>query len=352
MSTRSNRFALRLANVEDSSQILEVIESGSFTGDISVLFTRRRDPVASLLLEGDSVLILVMVDQDNGKICGVGCCAIRKAFINGQKKRVGYLLGLKVHSDYQRLVPHMSKAYELLHKETFPQVDFYYTTILKENISAKKLLEKKRKGMPEYQAISEYIVYCFRQGAKTIIPGTSFEKGNSLGLKEFYDKELNRYHLAPDDIYLSGLKDSDFYTLRDNQGNIIAACALWNQQKTKQYIITRYSNVYKYLKYLPLHWLGYPVLPKENIPANYGSIALLCVKDQDPRIASCLIYQVAQNSKKYDFLMLGLTEKHPLNPVFQNIKHIKYQSTLYAVNWEQPTITLDERPIHLEVGLL
>ena len=352
MSIRSKRFAYRLATPEDSRQILDVIESGSFSGDISVLFTRRPDPVASMLQEGHLVLIPVMVDLENNKICGVGCCVIRKAFINGQIMRVGYLMGLKVHADYQRRVPFMSEAYQYTYEQTRQHVDLYYTTILKDNLTAKKLLEKKRRNMPEYRPVSDYTVYCFRRGKNGSLPGMVFEKGNTAGLQEFYQQELSKTHLAPEDRHLPGLSDSDFYTLRDSQGTILAACAVWNQQPSKQYIVTGYSGIYRCVKHLPLHWLGYPNLPKENLPANYGSIALFCAKDHDPTIAASFIHQVAKHSKNYDFLMAGFTENHPLTPVFQKLKHIKYQSTLYTVHWETPSPILDDRPIHLEVGLL
>jgi len=352
MSTRSERFLYRLATPADSPGILEVMESGSFSGNISVLFTRRPDPVASLLQEGGSVVIPVMIDRDNDKICGVGCCAIRKAFVNGKKRQTGYLMGLKIHSDYQRRVPHFSQAYAFLHEQTRHQVDLYYTTILKDNVTAKKLLEKKRKGMPEYRPVDGYTVYCFRRGVRTTLPGTFFEKGNPEGVREFYEAELPKAHLAPVEMYLPGLKDSDFYTLRNSQGKIVAACALWNQQEAKQYIITGYGGLYRWAKHLPLHWLGYPGLPREGEPANYGSIALFCVENQDPETAACLLFQVAESAREYDFFMAGLMDHHPLKPLFQSLKHIKYQSTLYTVHWETPSLTLDHRPIQLEVGLL
>jgi hypothetical protein len=58
MSSRNDRYEYRLATPADSPQILEIYESGSFSGQISVLYTRRPDPVQSLMREGDSVISL------------------------------------------------------------------------------------------------------------------------------------------------------------------------------------------------------------------------------------------------------------------------------------------------------
>ena len=352
MSTRSDRFFYRLATPADSSQILEVMEEGGFSGPISVRYTRRPDPVASLLQEGEQVVIPVMVDRDHNRICAFGCCAIRKAYVNGRIIRTGYLTGLKIHPDYQRKVPHFAAVYRFLHEQTLDQVDLYYTTILKNNATARKLLEKKRKGMPEYRPVGTYTVYCFRQGVKTRVPGTRMERGNETGLAAFYASILPESNLAPADTALPGLSKENFYTLRDSGGDIVAACALWNQQDRKQHIITGYSGAYRWARHLPLHWLGYPTLPREQEPVDHGNITLLAVKDQNPQAAACLLHQVAAKNQPCGFFMAGLMEGHPLEPVLNDLKHIKYQSTLYTVHWEKIPFPLDHRPIQLEVGLL
>jgi hypothetical protein len=132
----------------------------------------------------------------------------------------------------------------------------------------------------------------------------------------------------------------------------VASCAVWNQQSYKQYVITEYRAVYRYLKRLPLKLTGYPNLPRENIPANYGSIALLTVKGNDPVLAEKFIRKVAEKVDNYDFLMLGLFENHPYTGSMDRIKCIKYQSRLYTVHWEDNYLVPDNRPLNLEVGLL
>lgn len=354
MSFRNDRFEYRFATSADSSQILDIYESGSYNGQISVLFTRRPDPLHSLEQEGEQIIIPVMVDKQHNRIAGVGCCVLRNAWINGEVKKTAYLTGLKIHPDYQRRLPHISRVYEALYNHVKDQVDLFYTTILKDNVKAQKMLEKRRKGMPLYSSVGEYTVYSFRTGMKPRHHLGQFlvEKGSSEEVEAFYAKQLNQFNLAPADIRLPGISKQDIYTLRGENRQILAACALWNQQNVKQYIITGYRGFYRFLKYVPLKLFGYPNLPKENTPANYASIALLCARNNQPEWAQYLISQVAAVEDNYDFLMVGLFENNPLNKVFQQIRHIKYQSILYTVQWEKEPLLLDSRPTHLEVGLL
>lgn len=352
MSSRNSRFEFGLALPEDSGQILEIFESMDFKGDISVLFTRRPDPYKSLMKDGEGAVIPVIREAQSGKICAVGCCIIRKAFINGEVRNTGYLTALKVLPEYRRKLPNISDVYSFLHEQSEAKVDIYYTTILKDNITAQKLLEKRRKSMPQYKYIGDYTVFCFKTGNHITSSNYTFKQGGDKAVDEFYKRQLPSYNFSPANMDLFGITVDDYYSLRDANGEIVAACALWNQQSYKQYIIKGYGGVFRFLKYLPLNWMGYPKLPKVDLPANYASIAMFMVKDNSMEIARYFLRKVAQHSKKYDFLMLGLFQNHPLNGAFEKIRYIKYQSKLYTVNWNNNGIDLDNRPVNLEVGLL
>lgn len=358
MNYRNNKFEFTLASEDDSDEMLELFEDMDFSGDISVLFTRRPSPYKSLMSEGEKTIIPLVKDTTNGTICAMGCCIIRKTFINGEVKNVGYLTGLKIRKEYASLIYLIRDVYTFLYEKTKDQVDIFYTTILKDNKGAQKLLEKKRKNMPVYHYEGDYTVYCFAKipydfGNKNKrINEYKFETGNMEGVRGFYNNNLKRYNFSPSNIDLYKLNDDDFFTLRDKEGNILAACALWDQNDYKQYIITNYSGIFKYIKKLPTNLLGYPNFPVENIPLNYASLSLFFVEDMDVELAEYFLRQVIQSCKKYDLLMMGLFESHPFNSIFNRIKHIKYSSRLYRVNWEEGLLELDGRPLDIEVGLL
>ena len=352
MKCLNDRYEICLAEPSDAEQLLDIYECGDFKGDVSVLYTRRPDPIRSLMNEGEKAVIPIVRDLENGVIVGMGACIIRKAYINGEIKNTGYLGGLKGLPDYRKKVPAISLTYSYLHDETKDDVDLYYTTILKENTAVQKMLEKKRKNMPEYRRIGEYTVYSFRTGVKTRTKGWTLEKGSMKELESLDLWNPEKYNFSPAEAALHGLSDKDIYVLKDSEGKAEAACAIWNQQSWKQYIITGYGGIYKWLKKLPLRLTGYPDLPKEGVPVNYASISLLAVRDGSPDAAELLIRKAAEKAAGYDFLMIGLFENHPFRGVMEKMKCIKYQSILYTVHWEDSGLELDGRPINLEVGLL
>jgi len=351
MNCRNSRFSLSCATERDSGGIQKVFEDAEFGGSIAVRFSRAPDPYKSLQNDGESIVLPVARDVETDSIVGVGGCVLRTAFLNGTPAVTGYLTGMKLLKSYRGGMPLIRQAYELIHEQAQGLEPFYYTTILKSNEQAIKLLEKPRKGMPSYRYMGEYTVFCLGTGRKAGYIPSSFQKGVSDGLQEFYAEHLQKYNLAPHSERLYGLDESEFYTMRSEDGRIIAACALWNQQSYKQYIITGYSGIYKLLHRLPTNLLGYPALPKVSTPANYASIALLVVRENDQDIAQRFLRLVAADAARYDFLILGLFEDHPLRKSLRYMRHIRYDSRLYTVDFGDTPI-LDGRPVMLEVGLL
>ncbi|MDF2889942.1 MAG: hypothetical protein K0R80_309 [Clostridia bacterium] len=361
MSFQNSRFVLEVAKPHDSSEILEVIESGDFQGDISIMYTKQPDPYLSLQAEGEKVIIVVCRDTQNGKLCGVGSCAVRRVYVDGRILRAGYLMGLRIKPEYQKHLPILLKAYAFIHECTKDEVDLYYTTILQSNHEAQKMLEKKRKSMPSYNHIGDYCVYTLRTGGQMKESIYSFEKGGDMEeIISFVQREGKQYDFYPvmdakrmeKDFH--GLEKTDFYTLKDSQGEIIASAAAWDQQKYKQYIITGYKGVYKTLSKLPglLRFVGYPPLPRIHETANFFSLSLVCIKDNDPEVFEYFIKKVAENSKQYDFFIVGFHESHPLQAVVKRMKHVSYKSKVYIVDWDNREHVLNHRKIYLECGLL
>ncbi len=359
MNYRNERYTFSLAGPEHSHQLLEIYESGEFTGNISVLYTRRPDPFQSLMMEGESALIPIVFDREKNRVCAMGACIIRKVNLNGEIRTAGYLTGLKSLPEYRKRIPHGSEVYRYLYEQTKDKVDIYYTTILQDNVVAQKMLEKKRRNMPEYRYSGRYTVYCISTGPAQRRKERGreynkyrFLKGNIAEVERFFQNASPRFNLSPVEMNWPGLTDEDCYTLRDSDGRIIAACALWSQQSYKQYLITEYRGIYRYLRKVPLELFGYPNLPKENQPVNYTSVTMLAVSDDDSKIATYFIEKVAEAAKSYDFAMLGLFENHPLTASVAGIRSIKYESRLYTVHWNDDSLIPDDKPVDLEVGLL
>jgi hypothetical protein len=358
MNSRNDRYTIEFAGPQHGQQLLRVYESGEFAGKVSLAYTRRPDPYQSLMLEGEEVLIPIVVDRRENVVCGMGACVIRKVNLNGTKKTAGYLTGMKSLPEYRRRIPNGAAVYQQLFQRLRDRVDFYYTTILSDNLSAQKMLEKKRRNMPEYHHLGEYKVFCFATGTAQRLTRENRYDTLILGkckldeVASLFSSTAGQFNLSPGEMKWHGLSDSDCFSLRGQDGTILAACAVWNRQETKQYIVNGYGGIYRYLRRLPLTLFGYPNLPKENEPLNHASVSMLFVRGLDSALAAHFLKLVAAACGDYDLLMVGFFENHPLASSMSRIRAFRYSSRLYAVNPDDRTLTLDGRPIQLEVALL
>ena len=355
MNGLNKTWELSIAEPTDAMGLQRVFDDGDFKGGISVKFSREPDPYRSFQNDGEHIVLPIVKDTQTKEIFGLGGCVIRQEYVNGVLRNVGYLAGLKFLKNHQRRINCIVPAYKLIEERTAEHNPFYYTTILESNEAAIKMLEKRRNNMPPYIFIGKYTVLCIATGSKISRCKYDLKRGHSDSVSSFYKENLPKYNLSPKSEWLYGLKNDDFYHLRSPDGEILAVCALWNQQSYKQYTISGYSGIYRILSRIPTRWFGYPKMPKSGTSANYASVAAFVIKDDDPDIARLFLKMVLHEAAAYEFVMLGLFENHPLMGTASKLKHIKYQSRLYAVDYarnDDPSGGLDGRPIMLEVGLL
>lgn len=362
-----NRFIFELANPEDGRELLEIIEETTFSGKISLLYTRRPDAFLSLKSEGEEVDIVICRDLLKKKIAGFGACAIRNLFVNGKKEKVGYLFGLRARKEYRGIYPLLHKGYEFLHNHHKDKnIKLYITTILEDNIYAQKLLERNRKFMPVYKPIGFYEVYAIKKVINTKISSIlSFERVKREDLPmiiEFLNKEGKNYQFFPvleeSDLLgkkIPGLTYKNFYFIHCKK-EIYGAGAIWNQINYKQYIIKGYGGIMKLL--YPFSFLfplfGYPALPHIGKKLNFFTLSFWLIKDNNPEIMSHFIYNISRISQGFSFFLVGVHERNPIKYVIEKNPHIKYRSKVYLVYWnDENPVTLNEKMIpYLECGML
>ena len=198
-----------------------------FEGDIAVRFLRGSDPYASLLAEGDAVVVPVVRDAETGRAVGMGACVIRTAWVNGEPRRVGYLTGLKLIPELRGTIPLIPQVYAFLAEHTH-DVDLFVTTILTSNTKARRLLERRHAEMPEYRMVGAYTTHSFRvatppRPGPRVTGGTLEELGRLAESAPSWPPNLAP--VAPP----TGVTDSDVRILRDRGGAALAGCVVWDQ---------------------------------------------------------------------------------------------------------------------------
>lgn len=369
MNFQNNRYVFEPAKPEDGKEILEILEENDFKGRVSLIYTRRPDAYISIKKEADEVDIIVWRDLKSNRLVGFGACAIRNLYVNGKEERVGYLFGLRVRSEYRKRTPQLFKGYEALssiYKDR--NIPFFYTTILEENNYAQRVLEKRRSFMPDYEYFGSYVVYMLKTRKKLFgLTDKLFkraEEKDRYALVEFMNNEGKRRNFFPvinqNDLIsgkIPGIRLEDFYILY-NEGEIIAAGAVWDQREYKQYVVEGYSGSLKYLQ--PVSFLfpaiGYPSLPQAGSVLNFFTLSFCLVRNNDPDIFKRFINNISTIAQGYSFFIVGIYEGNPLEKVLSNIPHISYKSRAYFVDWEKKN-TMKERidmdmPLHLECGML
>ncbi len=368
-------FTYRLAEQEDSAGILEVLEEGYYKGGVSLLYTRRDDAYASLKKEGEGVDIILCSDAKTKKIAAVGACAYRTLYFNRQPTRIGHLFSLKAREEYRNTFQFLHKGYDFFHEVSLSKnVPFFLMTILEENTYAVKLFEKRRTFMPDHHGLGMYEVYIFKTGMKRpAMEGFEFkrcEKPDIRGLVKFIEERGKEHQFFPvlteewlEDKSGRGVSYEDFYILRYSSGaskGTIAACgAVWDQRHYKQYIVKEYNGLYKFIapfsRVLPL--LGYAnMFEKPGSTLNFFTLSFWGVNEQDPGIFDYFIRCISNCTKQYKFFAVGIHEKNPFKQVLSSIRHFRYRSKIYLVDWDK---SRDKRkdpgtggPFYLECGML
>lgn len=346
MNFQNDRYTLRFAEKGDDAAIRAVFAAGAFGGGLSIRFLRDPSPLASFGRDGQA-RIMVLLDNQAGKLFGVGGVVIRREFVGGQPRNTGYLTGLKILPEYQKRFRYIPQAYQYLYENTRDAVDVYYSTILSGNTAVQKMLEKPRKNMPRYIPLAEYTTYCFAAGGP---PRKGVVRGDLRGVDALFASYFSRCDFAPVSRVLPGLTEGDFFTLRDGNGTLMACCAVYDQRAWKQYELRGYGGIYRVVSKLPTRLLGYPRLPMPGSQIDYASIVFLYVKDDDPALGVRLLRGAAAQCGHVDMLLLGMAEGHPLSGMFRRIRSVRYGSRLYQVCWGEPA-ALSGR-IGMEVSLL
>ena len=344
MNFQNDRYTLRLAEPADDGGIREIFESSSFSGGLSVQYLRP-EPLDSFAADGEEPRMLVIFDNEEKRIVAVGGAVVQSCFIGGEPQRCAYLTGLKIHPDHQKHIFFIARAYGFLGGQ-LSDCGCCYTTILDDNEPVIRMMEKKRKSMPEYRYIGHYTTYCFG-GAKHILP---VEVGNTEGFDKLMKTYFSGFALAPVNSGLRGFGEKQFYSLRDESGEITACCFAGDQRATKQYRLCSYGGIYRLLSHLPTALPGYPPFPREGEIISHGVISYLYIKDNDPALCRKFLRTVA--SMREDSLLLwGATDDHPLTDAMKSVKAVKYGSRLYEVVFDGREPRLSGR-IGMEAALL
>ncbi len=175
-----------VADETHGSQLCRLMKDIPLPGNIQVAFGRDPDFFLGLSIEGKINQAIVAIEED--KVIGMGCRSIKPMYINGQMANFGYLSGLR-GSDASKSTTALARGFRFLrglHEDK--RTPAYITTIIDDNVYAKKLLESGRAGLPRYIDLGKYYTFAINMNrwrrARSPRKGISVIRGNACQLKE------------------------------------------------------------------------------------------------------------------------------------------------------------------------
>lgn len=344
------------AKIDDGEEILKLMEATSAKGAFELISTKRPNPYESFQRESKDVSIGLIKDKE-GHIVVQFACVVREYYINGKVMKVGYVCNVRKKADYRGIIDWRRMSQYVKAKNC----DLYLCSFLKSNEDALKLFAKKKRScFPELFKVCNYRTYIINpkvvKVSNEVIGFRSITKNDLDNVKRFINKEAIKYNFTPvvNDIESEffGLKLDDCYIIERNS-EIVAFGALWEQTSYKQYVVTKYNGYMKVLKKLSKfsEWLGYISIPKEDIPLKFPTITLAFSKDNKEGYYKALIQGLAREvEKKYKMFVIGLNSEDTNINIFENMKHLSFDSELYFVKYDRDINS--ELVARMECGML
>ena len=153
---KSTGISFSLAGEEDDSEIRRLLRENPMPGRISLSLEREPKFFADAVFESEKKQTIIA--RENERVVCVGSCAIRRRFVNGKPRMVGYLGGLRLDGRVAGRFDILRRGYDFFHQlQQEKPADFYFTSIAEDNERARGFLERGLVGMPRYEFIGELV---------------------------------------------------------------------------------------------------------------------------------------------------------------------------------------------------
>jgi hypothetical protein len=365
----TGRLTVGLAGPEDDADLRRLMRETSMPGSVSVSFAREPSFFYAAQVEGETQTVIAR--EPSGDLVAVFSRAVRPCWVHGAPARLAYLSALRVHPRY-RLRPALlrlgfARAREL-HEADREALPYAITTIVSDNLPARRILEAGLPGLPRYRAMEELVTYAIPAWRRRYRPAGGLEL--RVGRPDDWEALValqarwgRRHRFAPmwdldtltDPARARNLRIDDF-TLAFRAGKLVGAVAVWDQNGFKQTVIEGYSGLLdraRGLVNVAAPVLGLPALPAPGEALRHAYLSHLAVDEDDAEVARAVLTYAHDRTLPwgYGYLLTLLAASHPLGYVVRSLfRPLTYRAQLYTVSW-RPT-SAPSGISHLEAATL
>ncbi|MBN1306257.1 MAG: hypothetical protein JXA13_17620 [Anaerolineales bacterium] len=365
-----------LAGKADNADLRRLLQENPFPGHIQVTLEREPNFFLAAPLEGDEHQTVIVRERTTRRIVVMVSRAVRKVYLNGQIRSLGYLSQLRITQGYRALPRMIIRVSQMLEElDRLSDTHLYLVSIIEDNLPARKFLTSGLPNMATLRAFARYhtlALYTRRKRLPHPLPrNLRLVQGSVETLPQILkclERSGRRYQLAPrwtektlcHPEHTPGLRPHDFWLVCDAD-TVVGCAALWDQSSVKQTVVRNYTGWMGTFRPMinSFSWLlGTPKLPAPNEPFRFGYLSHLAADSDNPVVFSALIRQIycLAVARQDSYLMLGLAEDHPHFMIARReYPHIDYPSQLYLAGWfeiDPQLAMLDNRPVGIEAGVL
>jgi hypothetical protein len=342
-STGRLRFAL--ASEADDADIRRLFRENPMAGRISLSFEHEPNWFSDAGLPEQSKQTIVAREAD--RVVCAGFCSIRRRFVNGAPRRVGYLGGLRLCSRQAGRFDILRRGYEFFRTlQSDNPADFYFTSIASDNHAARRFLERGLPGMPAYEFIGEFITLLLPAQhrppapncATAPVPATDelIALFNDHGCRQQFAPYWSNAELTA--LNPLGLRKSDFRFIH-RRGQVVAGAALWDQRAFKQTVIRGYASGLALARpalNLASRIVGGTRLPAVGQTLANAFVSHLNVAPDEPDALIALTAELRSLAAQRQIAMLTMgfaANDSRLATIRRSFRVREYHSRLYLVRW-------------------
>jgi hypothetical protein len=341
------RLRFAVAVEADDAEIRRLFRENPMAGRISLSFEHEPNWFSDGSLPEQTKQTIVA--REAGRVVCAGFCSIRRRFVNGAPRRVGYLGGLRLCFRQAGRFDILRRGYEFFRTlQSDNPADFYFTSIATDNHVARRFLERGLPGMPTYEFIGEFVTVLLP--AQNRPPGPNSETVpvpaknelitvfNEHGCRQQFTPRWSNAELTA--LNPLGLRESDFRFIH-RRGQVVACAALWDQRAFKQTVVRGYAPGLALAR--PALNLASRIVGGTRLPAVGQTLANAFVShlnvapdEPDALIALTAELRSLAAQRQIEILTLGFAANDSrLATIRQSFRVREYHSRLYVVRWPE-----------------
>ncbi len=350
------------AGEADNDALRRLLRETPMAGRISISLEREPDFFRAAKLEGDRHQTVAVRDSATGRLFAMCSRSVRERFVNGIVKRVGYLSQLRIHPVWRgRTRTLLRTGFQwVMHTRQPDEIPFDITSIMEDNLPARRLLTAGLPGLPIYSDLDQILTMLVRvrppRGATTpaVVRGTPAARQDIIDcLHRFNQRHQFAPHWTPDNLFFEDSpRIEDFFLFADG-GQVSGCVAIWDQRAWKQTVVRGYSGMLARSRWL-LNLLGAGLPPAGSV-VPMAWLSHLAVDEDHPEALDALLKSVLAHlhaRSDIQWLTLGLATRHPLTDIARRFASHTHASRLYVVHEPGTSLDLNKMIPHVEVALL